>query len=76
MERNSRKIFLISFLICILLFLLCSSYSYRINNNDVDIKTIYEDGHKYVVATMSSHNNGASSGISIIHSENCPCKNK
>lgn len=64
---------LVGFILASTLFLL-SSYTYRVNHNDVDVRTVYEDGHKYVVATMSNSVSSQASGISIVHSENCPCK--
>ena len=64
---------LVGFILSSALFLL-SSYTYRVNHNDVDVRTVYEDGHKYVVATMSNSVSSQASGISIVHSENCPCK--
>lgn len=68
------KNILIGFISCLAIILMCS-YSYKINGNTVDVRTVYEDGHKYVVATMSNgHAN--SSGISIVHSANCHCIKK
>ena len=40
---------LVGFILASTLFLLYS-YTYRVNYNDVDVRTVYEDGHKYVVA--------------------------
>ena len=64
---------LVGFILASTLFLLCS-YTYRVNHNDVDVITVYEDGHKYVVATMTNSSSTTALGISIVHSENCPCK--
>ena len=71
MEKISRVAILF-----ILACALCSYTTYRVMNNDVDVRTVWEDGHKYVVATIGSHNNTAVSGISITHSEACPCKKR
>ena len=69
--RNHK--FLLGLLFASVLFLFCS-YTYRVNNNDVDVRTVYEDGHKYVVATMTNKTNSSVGSVSIVHSENCPCK--
>lgn len=66
---------LVGFILASTLFLLYS-YTYRVNYNDVDIRTVYEDGHKYVVATITNSSSSTISGISIVHSENCPCLKK
>lgn len=63
-----KKSFIIGFVLCLLIILFSSSYSYRISSHNVDVRTVIEDGHKYVVA---AHSNG---GVSIIHSESCYCK--
>ena len=72
LEKNK---ILVGFILASALFLFCS-YTYRVNHNDVDVRTVYEDGHKYVVATMTNSISSDASGISIVHSENCPCKSK
>ena len=66
---------LVGFILASTLFLLYS-YTYRVNHNDVDVRTIYEDGHKYVVATITNSSSSTISGISIVHSENCSCLKK
>ena len=66
---------LVGFILASTLFLLYS-YTYRVNHNDVDVRTIYEDGHKYVVATITNSSSSTISGISIVQSENCPCLKK
>lgn len=71
-EFLKRNKVLVGFILASLLFLLCS-YTYRVHLNDVDIRTVYEDGHKYVVASMTNQSGSNASGVSIIHSANCPC---
>ena len=66
---------LVGFILASTLFLLYS-YTYRVNHNDVDVRTVYEDGHKYVVATITNSSSSTISGISIVHSESCPCLKK
>ena len=67
---------LAGFILAFLLTALCS-YTYRVHLNEVDVRTVYEDGHKYVVASMTNQYGSNASGVSIIHSANCPClKNK
>ena len=66
---------LVGFILASTLFLLYS-YTYRVNYNDVDVRTVYEDGHKYVVATITNSSSSTISGISIVQSENCPCLKK
>ena len=66
---------LVGFILASTLFLLYS-YTYRVNYNDVDVRTVYEDGHKYVVATITNSSSSTISGISIVHSENCSCLKK
>lgn len=75
MKKNISKI-LIGFLLGVFIFVLCS-YTYKVNRNEVDVRTVYEDGHKYVVASMTNTGYPETSGVSIVHSANCPClKNK
>lgn len=75
MKKNISKI-LIGFLLGVFIFVLCS-YTYMVNHNEVNVRTVYEDGHKYVVATMTHAADCRASGVSIVHSANCPClKNK
>lgn len=71
MKKNISKI-LIGFLMGICVFALCS-YTYRVSHNDVNIRTVYEEGHKYVVATMTNSSTSTPSGVSLVHSANCPC---
>lgn len=66
---------LVGFILASTLFLLYS-YTYRVNYNDVDVRTVYEDGHNYVVATITNSSSSTISTISIVHSENCPCLKK
>ena len=61
---------IISFLIVILM----CSFSYKVGQNSVEVKTVYEDGHKYVVATI--YNNANACGIAMVHSEACSCHKK
>lgn len=68
------------FLLCILI--LGCSFSFqnkqdhrpqiRVSNSCIKTEIISLDGHDYVIA----HTNHCSGGISIIHSESCPCKNR
>lgn len=67
-------------LIFILIMALCLSFtSCEVNSEDGDSKfstyrvdVVNVDNHDYVVARTIITNRG----ISIIHSESCPCKNK
>lgn len=56
---------LVGFILASTLFLLYS-YTYRVNHNDVDVRTIYEDGHKYIVATITNSSSSTISGIIIV----------
>lgn len=56
---------LVGFILASTLFLLYS-YTYRVNHNDVDVRTVYEDGHKYVVATITNSSSSTISGIIIV----------
>lgn len=45
--------------------------------SNIEVKTIYEDGHKYVIAYQYVNNMERPGGIDIEHSAACPClKNK
>lgn len=65
------KNILIGFISCLFIIFLCS-YTFKVGYTNVNVRTIYEDGHKYVVATtyFDSQSRG---GVSIIHSHNCQC---
>ncbi len=69
------KNILIGFISCLMIILMCS-YSYRVHFNTVNVRTVSEDGHKYVVATMTNEVSSKTSGISIVHSANCYCLKK
>ena len=56
---------LVGFILASTLFLLYS-YTYRVNHNDVDVRTVYEDGHNYVVATITNSSSSTISGIIIV----------
>jgi hypothetical protein len=65
---------LAGFIMALVLFLLCSYVSYTVNGCKVDVRTVHEDGHMYVVATLTNPATSHPGGVSIVHSENCPCK--
>lgn len=45
--------------------------------SNIEVKTIYEDGHKYVIAYQYCDNIQRPGGVDIEHSAACPClKNK
>ena len=68
------KKLVIGFILGILLIGLCSS-TFQYGATHVSVKTVVEDGHKYVVATTTCNGMVRPGGVSIIHSEACPCKN-
>lgn len=74
--KKNRKSFLIGFILGVAAFLLCAYTSYKVNFNEVYVKTVVEESHKYVVATITNTSSSTPAGVSIIHSENCWCKNK
>lgn len=63
-------------IIFFLIMILTCSFSYKAGLNNVEIKTLYEDNHKYVVATIYNKATGNCCGISIVHSEACSCHKK
>lgn len=71
--KKNRKSFLIGILVGVLAFILCAYTSYKVGIHEVQVKTITEDGHKYVVSTITN-SNSTNCGISIVHSEACWCK--
>ena len=71
------KKFILGFISCICIVVLCSYTSFKVNYTDFGVRTVLEDGHKYVVAYSFYNSGGKSSSISICHSEACQClKNK
>ena len=71
--KKETKMFLCGCAVMVAFFLFCS-WSFNVGKNQVDIRTITEDGHKYVVATMTSTTNNGLGSVSIVHSEACSCK--
>lgn len=71
MKNKENKKFFIGLLVGIAIFLLCS-WSYRLKFADVDVRTINEGGHKYVVTT-ATNNTGSSCSVAIVHSAECSC---
>ena len=70
------KKFILGFISCICIVVLCSYTSFKVNYIDFGVRTVWEDEHKYVVA-YSSYSGATGSSISICHSEACQClKNK
>ena len=69
-------------IICFMIMILTCSFSYKLASYySVDVRTVKEDGHKYVIATVNETSTGhvatSACDIAIIHSEACPCrKNK
>lgn len=61
--------------VLIMLFSSFSTFKSGTPQMYVSVKTIYEDGHKYVVAYSGVTNTSSRpSGVSIVHSEACTCK--
>lgn len=72
MKKENKKL-LLGIVVTALFFLFCSM-TFKVNHNQADIRTITEEGHKYVVAVITNAGSSNAAGISIIHSEACPCK--
>jgi len=72
------KKFAIIVLCIICMSLITSAYTnIRKYGGNIEVKTIYEDGHKYVIAYQYVNNMERPGGIDIEHSAACPClKNK
>ena len=71
------KKFILGFISCICIVVLCSYTSFKVSYTDFGVRTVFEDGHKYVVAYSSYDGGATGSSISICHSAACQClKNK
>ena len=72
--KKETKMFLCGCAVMAAFFLFCS-WTYNVNKNmtTVDVRTINEGGHSYVVTT-ASNKTGSSCSVAIVHSEACSCK--
>ena len=72
------KKFVIIVLCIICMSLIISVYTViKRSYSNIDVKTIYEDGHKYVIAYQYVNTMERPGGVDIEHSAACPClKNK